>query len=162
MKPLLLLDIDGVLNPTYPDRTEFTDFTHVETPWSNFFLSPEQGELLRRLTKFVDIVWATSWVDYANEHISPFYGLPQLPVIYFTPEGAESLKIQNIIEYTVEHNKPFIWVDDEIEDTFYSNIQQKCGHEHFELITTNPDIGLTKKHVAQIYQFAQKHNTTDY
>jgi regulatory protein YycH of two-component signal transduction system YycFG len=156
MKPFLLLDIDGVLNPDIPDSSEFKDFRVLETPWSNFSLSLKEGQILQDLSNYVDLVWATSWEDYANEYISPYLGINNLPVISFTPHGSESLKVKDIIRFINFHQRPFIWIDDEIEDEFHSTITNMVEVE-FLLVKTNPTTGITVKNIYDVYQFAKKY-----
>ena len=56
--PLLLLDVDGVLNP---------------------YAAPWLAELAARFR----IVWATAWQAEANRLLAPLLALPELPVIRF-------------------------------------------------------------------------------
>lgn len=152
MKPILFLDIDGVLNPEQPDKSEFTDFAVLETDWSNFFLSKKQAGYLTALSEYFDLTWATSWGQYANDNVAEFLGFPHLPVVHFEPENDATLKIQDIIRYATKKGTPFVWVDDEMESSFTELIKDKFTQPFF-LIQTNPVIGLTRKELAQIYKF---------
>jgi hypothetical protein len=65
-----------------------------------------------------DLVWATTWMDEANESVGPRIGLPRLPVVEWpevsTDEGPRGLhwKTRTVVEWA--DGRPFIWVDDEI------------------------------------------------
>src|SRR3954464_13433167 len=65
-----------------------------------------------------DLVWATTWMDEANEIVSPRIGLPRLPVARWpdacSDEGPRGLhwKTRRLIEGA--DGRPFFGVDDEI------------------------------------------------
>lgn len=104
-KPLLLLDVDGPLNPfrLIDRRTEvspkardgeepYVYARHHLYPrgWGDglpVLLCPEHGDALRDLAAHVTLVWATTWEDEGNSIIAPLIGLPNLPVVYW-PEDA--------------------------------------------------------------------------
>ncbi|MFJ6570342.1 hypothetical protein ACIQNU_23290 [Streptomyces sp. NPDC091292] len=126
MKPLLLLDIDGPLNPylalsgPVPDgytlyRTRPESWT--QSPYLPVLLNPDHGERLLGLTTRFELAWATTWKDEANEWIGPKLGLPRLPYIDWpemhgaAPDGTY-WKTQYVVAYAA--GRPFAWVDDEI------------------------------------------------
>lgn len=81
--PLLLLDVDGVLNPFVPPAcppgyTEHGFFPGEDPvrPWA------AHGPWLRNWPRF-QIVWATAWGADANRLLAPLLRLPDLPVIGF-------------------------------------------------------------------------------
>ncbi len=76
MKPLLLIDVDGVLNvdrrtslrePITPGFQKY----RVRTEGSNWtlYLAAEHGEWLRSLMEDFDLVWCTTWWRTANAHM---------------------------------------------------------------------------------------------
>lgn len=101
MKPYLLLDVDGPLNPyrlitrkgyTPPktskgeDPYEYTKHWFRPPGWVGedlpVLLSREMGEDLSRIQAHFDIVWATTWEKAAQTLIAPNLGLPEdLPYI---------------------------------------------------------------------------------
>jgi hypothetical protein len=110
--PLLLLDVDGVLNPfaaaTCPAGYEEYPFFPDEDPVR---LCRGHGEWLRELADRFDIVWATGWGDNANVYIAPVLGLPCLPVIHFAAMPFEPReKVPPIATYT--GSRPTAWIDD--------------------------------------------------
>jgi hypothetical protein len=127
MKPLLLIDIDGPLNPYAAlsrrrpphgyrrHRMRPTGWT--EGPPLPVLLNPEHGSELLALAGRYELVWATTWKDEANEWIGPHLGLPPLPYIDWplmhgdAPDGTY-WKTQYIVRYAA--GRPFAWVDDEI------------------------------------------------
>ena len=127
MKPLLLIDIDGPLNPyaalmgpRLPDGYAM----HLTRPpgWDQgpplpVLLNPEHGRALLDLTGRYELVWATTWMDEANTWIGPRLGLPPLPYVDWpslfgdAPDGTY-WKTRYVVDYAA--GRPFAWVDDEI------------------------------------------------
>ncbi|TXS14625.1 hypothetical protein EAO70_24455 [Streptomyces sp. adm13(2018)] len=125
-KPLLLIDVDGPLNPYAAQRERRPEgyTTHRMRPGGWFgtkplrvWLNPAHGEELLGLAKAYELVWATTWKDEANHWIGPHLGLPALPFIDWpvmhgrAPRGT-FWKTQYILEYAA--GRPFAWVDDDI------------------------------------------------
>ena len=84
--PLLLLDVDGVLNPFAapacpPGYTEH-EFFPGEDPVR---LCTAHGPWLQELATRFQIVWATAWGADANRLLAPLLQIPDLPVIRFPP-----------------------------------------------------------------------------
>src|SRR5262245_38926085 len=80
--PMVLVDVDGVLNPLEPPHAGFV--RHRACPHGvayQLWLNADHGRLLRALADDTgaQLVWATYWRDQANEWISPRVGLPALP-----------------------------------------------------------------------------------
>ena len=81
-RPVLLLDVDGVLNPhgTVKCPKGFTEYDLFpgEEPVR---LSPAHGEWINELQQVFDIAWATAWNDDANRLLAPLLGIAALPVV---------------------------------------------------------------------------------
>jgi hypothetical protein len=98
---LLLLDVDGVLNPYAAKPTArplgYRTYRHASDgqfhggknvrrhQGARIWLHPGHGAHLRDLAAEanLELAWATAWMHDANRHISPSVGLPDLPVIEF-------------------------------------------------------------------------------
>src|SRR5262245_23549026 len=110
--PLLLLDVDGVLNPFAapacpPGYTEH-DFIHGEEPVR---LCLAHGSWLRELGTRFQIVWASVWGPDANRLLAPLLQLPDLPVIALPPVPFHPRdKLPAIIRYAGQ--RPLAWIDD--------------------------------------------------
>ncbi|MFI0915235.1 hypothetical protein [Streptomyces abikoensis] len=128
-RPLLLLDVDGPLNPygAKPERRPEGYQTHRMRPtgWKQHerrkplrvWLNSTHGPALLALP--FDLVWATTWGHEANELIAPHIGLPELPVIEWDAVAREATpaslfwKTPQVVEYAA--GRPFAWLDDDID-----------------------------------------------
>ncbi|MFJ2559969.1 MULTISPECIES: HAD domain-containing protein [unclassified Streptomyces] len=156
MKPLLLIDVDGPLNPydALADARPPRGYTrHVMRPaaWPypqplSVLLNPGHGAELLALADRYELVWATTWEGDANEWIGPRLGLPELPYIGWpethgkAPRGT-FWKTRYVLEYAA--GRPFAWIDDEI--TSYD--REWVEREHLAaalLLRVDPGIGLTR------------------
>ncbi|WP_225878348.1 hypothetical protein [Spongiactinospora rosea] len=78
-------------------------------------IDPAHGPRLAALP--YELVWATTWLDDANDCVAPLLGLPPLPVVRWPePSGLEGThwKTPALVEWAA--GRSFAWVDDEIGD----------------------------------------------
>ena len=81
-RPLLLLDIDGVLNPFGAVGCPGGYAEHVLFPGEEpVRVNAGHGDWLRELAAEFSLVWATAWGEEANRRLAPLLGLDPLPVI---------------------------------------------------------------------------------
>lgn len=141
MRPVLLVDVDGPLNPyaAKPHRRPADYETHrLMTPrwraaeqrrareWGlantsakplRVWLNPRHGPALEALP--FDLVWATTWEEEANAYVAPVLGLPELPFIAWSsprtePGGGVFWKTPEIVAWA--EGRAFAWIDDEITE----------------------------------------------
>ncbi|PVE10903.1 HAD domain-containing protein [Streptomyces scopuliridis] len=155
-KPLLLIDVDGPLNPYLALAAEGAPEGYVRhwmrpSGWPAdqplpVLLNPEHGVELLALADRYELVWATTWENDANEWIAPVLGLPELPYVEWSgPERRAPLgtfwKTPYVLEYAA--GRPFAWVDDEI--TSYDRAWTDQRHLAAALLMRiDPRIGLTR------------------
>jgi hypothetical protein len=156
-KPLLLLDVDGVLIPHAAPKQPVGFFRYTllgEPVW----LSPGHGAWLRPLCEQFQLVWASGWEHEANRLIGPILGLPPLPVIEFPRDAAGRFTKFPTIQRMVA-DKPLIWIDDELTAEVYTWATHRPAPTL--LIDADPAIGLTHETVAVIAAFAGNDETAD-
>ena len=152
--PLLLLDVDGVLNPFAaaacpPGYTEH-DFFPGEEPVR---LCPAHGSWLQELAARFQIVWATAWGADANRLLAPRLRLPELPVIAFPPVPFHPRdKLPAIIRYA--GHRPLAWIDDAIPPETHAWAASR--RVPTLLISIDPAEGLTRPAVDQALRWAER------
>lgn len=114
LKPFLLVDVDGVLNP-YPRQPAafppgYTAFAiGVQQVW----LWPAHGIWLHELAKWFELVWASTWEAETNSAIGARIGAPPgIPHLHFThldPQGW-TWKLPAVQGYVAD--RPVAWLDD--------------------------------------------------
>ncbi|WP_377266895.1 HAD domain-containing protein [Peterkaempfera sp. SMS 1(5)a] len=127
-RPLLFLDVDGPLIPFgatsrqlpggYPTYPAQPGWCGVDANPLLDRLDPALGP--RLIAQGCELVWATTWMDEANECVGPRIGLPQLPVA-LSPEPPDEVehhglhwKTRSLLDWAA--GRPFVWLDDEITD----------------------------------------------
>lgn len=135
---LLLLDVDGPLNPCDAKPSARPDgyTTWRYTPTGGWYtgkearrhkglrvwLHPDHGAQLTALAEQtgLELVWATTWMHDANTCIGPAIGLPPLPVIEFRPPELTAphrwstsgrWKYPAVSSYAA--GRPLVWLDDD-------------------------------------------------
>lgn len=122
-RPLLLLDVDGVLNPYRGDHQWLrlwgyrSEALSLPSGIHQVWWKPEHGELLLALVEEtgVELAWVTAWGGRANDLLAPRLGLPTLPVVEFDRRSPQ-WKFPAVLEYAA--GRPLAWLDDEF---------QRCG-----------------------------------
>jgi hypothetical protein len=110
MRPLLLLDVDGVLNPL--GVREVPGFMEYRIAGLRVLLSLEHGRWLASLADQYDLTWATSWERDADL-IAERIGLPLgMPAITFTNQSEWTVKLPDVLRYVGD--RAVAWVDDQL------------------------------------------------
>lgn len=164
-RPLLLIDVDGVLNAVNTSRNhKLYMIEHVLDSGGNRYLVRLRHELpkwLDELSQHFVLVWATMWDDDANEYIGSLLDLPYLPVIpceengwkYFNDGGGDQHhKIQMIEHYVGD--RPFAWIDDEIGEPDLKWATERLTPSY--LVKIDPRMGLLRHHVDKLIAWAKE------
>ncbi|MFF1820997.1 HAD domain-containing protein [Kribbella sp. NPDC058245] len=161
MRPLLLLDVDGPLNPyrakAIPPGYVRHEIVEGEKTWV-VLLNPQHGVELNTLAGSFELVWATTWEHGANRLLGPLLGLPELPVIIWPPRESMtrtrrgSWKTPYIAEWAAD--RAFAWVDDEVNryDRFYLDNAHGPAHLAHRV---EPHVGLTAADFAVLKGWAE-------
>ncbi|MFE2107518.1 HAD domain-containing protein [Kitasatospora sp. NPDC059463] len=130
-KPLLFLDVDGVLNPVCPAPE--ADFDAHTLFGYTVLLSARHGTWLRELAGRYELVWATTWEEHANTHILPLMEL------------LSARKWAPLLRYAA--GRPFAWVDDVIPPRLVRN---SLWRRDRLLLAVDPGQGLERHHVDRL------------
>lgn len=164
MKPKLLIDVDGVLNPYAAKPTRrpegYVTYRYLNGAWSGnrgdmrVWLNPAHGSMLMALDGLVEMWWCTSWMEMANTLIAPAVGLPKLPVVQFAPKQ-ERREWTTVDLDTLFPGEAFAWLDDDFtaSDLGWASRRRAEGIPTL-LIPINPRIGLTQEVVNWVAEWA--------
>lgn len=162
MKPLLMLDIDGVIS--------LFGFSLADPPPGRFhsiegvphYLSASATRQIARLASSFELVWASGWEERANDHLPHLLGLPgPLPFLTFDRShdaGASgpgsSMKAHWKLAAVESHagDRPLAWVDDAFNDACEQWAMDRAAPTL--LMKTEPAVGLTSAQVEGLLAFA--------
>jgi len=155
-RPLLLIDIDGVislfgfdpLSPP-PGRFEFVDgIAH--------FLSAAAPEHLRVLGRTFELAWCSGWEEKANEYLPAALGLPG-PLPYLEFELVSRVQDAHwkvaAIDAFAGPSRALAWIDDAHDERCHTWAIARAAPTL--LIATEPAIGLTPEHIEELLDWAQ-------
>jgi hypothetical protein len=144
-RPLLLIDIDGVISLFGFDPRRRPPGRFVIVDGVVHFLSQEVAQRLLDLAQSFELVWCSGWEEKADEHLPHALGLPAgLPHVVFPgPASADGRhwKLAAIDGYAGP-DRPLAWIDDGHDDTCRLWASHRTGATL--LIATEPSIGLTE------------------
>ncbi|RBQ21833.1 hypothetical protein DP939_03900 [Spongiactinospora rosea] len=155
-QPLLLVDVDGVLNPTGRQRGDFRTYDCVTSgTLYKVRLNRTHGTWLLTLAQNTGaaLIWATTWEDAANDWIGPPLGLPTLPVIPMPPSAppargrgfGEMFKTPYVADYVA--GRPFVWFDDAVSEADEEYLRHRSDVGEFLLVQVSAERGLTRDDV---------------
>ena len=115
VKPILLLDVDGVINYTgsggaWHDQKEKTKKTMVDG-WKIKWSTDVVSKINYWGKDIADVQWLTSWDDKARLFLAPALGLDEFPL------ARDPIMTKGYAAWLVEQNYPGVpicWVDDEV------------------------------------------------
>ena len=168
-RPIVLLDIDGVLNPLCAEAS-----LNPEWSWNMFWSDPELDQsdnncsvavhfapdMLKELLAFpVDLRWLTTWMwrnRSANLDFASQTRFRHLPTDIVDTDSKSSFKL-NVVKCILKDKGPqVIWIDDDIEKILKeSRIDFEDIDPHTRCLPIVPIslVGLTKGHLEQIKEF---------
>jgi hypothetical protein len=151
-RPLLFLDIDGVLNP-FPECPDgFTEYDFFPEDHEPVRLAAVHVDWLRELAAAFDVVWASGWGEDANRVLSPVFGLPELPLVDLPPIPFEPLeKVPGIT--ALARDRPAAWVDDNITPEAREWAEQRDAPTL--LVDVESATGLTRPAVDELLDWAR-------
>ncbi|MDL4770549.1 HAD domain-containing protein [Actinomadura xylanilytica] len=151
--PVILLDVDGVLNPLERPHRGFR--RHRCSPRGvsyRLWLNAGHGRMLLDLAESTgaELTWASYWCEEANQWIAPLVGLPELPFVpipwFPGPADGGTLgawKARHVVAWA--EGRPFAWFEDE-PDAAGSVAAEPDSGEHL-LVWVDPATGLDEGHI---------------
>jgi hypothetical protein len=155
VKPLLFVDVDGVLSLYgFEAGSELPGPFHWVDGVAHC-IPPDSGPRLTRLADSYELVWATGWEEKANEYLPSILGLPFGPLPYLDFDGRAVFgtahwKVDTIDRYAGD--RPLAWIDDHLDETC-----ETWAAERFAptlLVRTAPASGMTDAHVDELLAWA--------
>ena len=159
-KPLLGLDVDGVLNAfsephLLPAYTEY----HAGGYWVLMNMD-QHPKWIAELEEHFEIVWATMWTHKANEFIAPILGVGPYPVIdhHNLPDNIDERKLHAIDSFKIATidpyigDRPFAWLDDDISVTAKTWASARSAPT--KLVAPDSLIGFERQHVDELIEWA--------
>jgi hypothetical protein len=163
MKPLLLVDVDGVICPRPRENGVPAGFALRALEDAGFYaevlVSDSIASMLRTLARTFDLMWASAWEERANRVLAPLLGLPKLPVIEFSNlygYQGRSWKL-GAIQASISPLSPLAWIDDEIYDDAlgWAAFRSRGGVPTLAL-PIDPTRGLRDYDLTSLYLFAEE------
>ncbi len=165
-KPLLLVDIDGVLSLFgFPPHAPPEGSLHFVDGIPHLLSSTAARHLLALVSLF-ELVWCSGWEEKADEHLPHLLGLPRgLPHLSFAccegtgdagvSAAGQSIhghwKLAAIDAYAGE--RALAWIDDCIDGACHAWAQVRAAPTL--LVQTSPEQGLTEREATQLRAWAQ-------
>ena len=164
MKPVLLLDVDGVINvyaasvsSHHLEAEFFEGLFYVRIPIG-------MGVRLRTLAEHYEIVWCTAWEEKARQ-FGDRLSVPELATAPYVRWERASLcdatwKIRDVRHYVGENlaGRPVAWVDDDLGgDADQWALFRSADGAPTLCVKTNPSKGLTQEVCGLLVDFALAH-----
>ena len=153
-RPLLLVDIDGVISLFSFDPGARPGGTFHSIDGIPHFLSSSAAEHLLGLVSDFELVWASGWEEKANEYLPHLLGLPTLPYLSFDRAVGRTnahWKLDAIDAYA-STNRPLAWIDDAFNDACHDWAEARVAPTL--LVQTLPASGLTEREAETLERWA--------
>jgi hypothetical protein len=155
-KPLLLVDVDGVISLYGFASNERPPGRFVSVDGIGHFLSAAAGPHLLDLGQTFELAWCSGWEERANEYLLHALGLPApLAYLAFDPApagGRPHWKLPAIDAYAGPE-RALAWIDDSHDEESRAWARARPGPTL--LVDTEPATGITERHVERLKRWAR-------
>jgi len=111
-RPLLLLDVDGVLNPLSLHRPDaWPDFEQADVHGYDLWLSEEMGRALSRVN--ASVAWCTTWCDDPRGLVEIARYMGGLCPLWMGSWGNPFSWKSAMVAHALERFSLVIWIDDD-------------------------------------------------
>jgi HAD domain in Swiss Army Knife RNA repair proteins len=152
-KPLLFVDIDGVLSlfgfpPAARPAGNWLDVDGVP----HLISAAASGHLLA-LAPMFDLVWCSGWEEKADEHLVRVLNLPVRPpfLTFPVPTGTAHWKLAAVERHAGA--RPMAWIDDGFDDSCHAWAGARTAPTL--LVATDPAVGLGDAEALRLERFAR-------
>jgi hypothetical protein len=157
-KPLLLVDIDGVVSLFGFDPNRCPSGTWCQVDGIAHLLSRQAADHLLVLARTFELAWCSGWEEKANDHLPHHLGVPSLPYLRFDHKGPgvtaglSHWKLASIHAH-VGDERPVAWIDDDFNDACHAWAAQRPGPTL--LHATDPAVGLDDEAARALLDWAE-------
>jgi hypothetical protein len=151
-KPLLLVDIDGVISLFGGQLATQAGSFHAIDGIPHFLSSTAAAHLLDLSEQF-EPVWCSGWEEKANEHLPHLLGLPTAPFLSFERAVGRAnahWKLAAIDDYAGE--RALAWIDDALNTACHEWAGARGAPTL--LVETKPEHGLTAREAELLSDWA--------
>jgi hypothetical protein len=153
-KPLLFVDIDGVLSLWGFRMDEWpTDGAWHQIDGMSHFLSARAARHLQALCARFDPVWCSGWEEKADEYLPHLLDVPRFPHLSFERNpgrGHAHWKLAAIESYA--ENRSLAWIEDAFNAACFTWAQARPAPTL--LVQTDPLTGLDERAAGELERWA--------
>lgn len=127
-RPILLLDVDGVINILWDDDGLETRSTNVDGPRATTYPITYLPSIVKRINainkNLADVVWHTTWGSFAKTNLAPALGFEDFAVSSMDHKCDRQVKVE--FAKAVNRGRTLVWLDDDVH-----NLLNKTESEWF-------------------------------
>jgi hypothetical protein len=158
-KPLLLVDIDGVISLFASEQLASKQGSFHSIDGMFHFLSSSAAAHLLVLAEQFELVWCSGWEEKANEHLPHLLGLPPaLPYLRFERAvGRANAHWKLVAIDDFAGSRALAWIDDAMNSACHEWAAARAAPTL--LVQTAPEHGLTEHEAELLARWASELDT---